>query len=356
MSNPVNEALPEDSLNALNQAVFSFLSEGGGLTTGLPTSLVQTELAALTGHFDITVPILFKVSCDYHQLDVAAASLNADLVKPLTPVVGSSLGLADMDKGLTKSAGFSARSLLRSVASSTDPVSPAALSSIAKSLMEGLGRAAPNLLVKNGLSELGQAATSLDCNAYRLVGELRRVTAHEQTAPPFMTFLDDALLGSLMGREYDENSKALFLDLQLATSSTDDNPGPSFINRLAGFLKERLEGAFDSDHAEHLLQLLLDTDDRMNAFKSELMKGIRADLALGDSVGLALGVGRAHLAGVSYAKYFNQMDAKALATGLKTLQDFDLLNAIPGIDLDRLDKRDFSVEALGGAFSADLGL
>lgn len=358
MTNPVNGALPKESLKALNQAVFSFLSEEGGLPTGLPTSVVQTELATLTGHFDVTVPLLFRASCDHHQLDVAAVSLNAALVKPMHPVVATSLGLVAMDKALTKSSGFSARSLLRSVASSTDPVSQAALASIAKSLMEGLGRAAPNVLMRNGLGELGQAATSLDCNAYRLVNELRRVTAHEQTTPAFMTFLDDALLSELMGRGYDQNSKALLLDLQRETSSTDESSGPSFINRLAGFLKERLAGTvdFDSDHAEHLLQLLLDTDEQISDFKSKLIKGIQADLDVSDSVSMALGVGRMHLAGVGYAKYFNQMDTKSLATGLKTRQDFELLSTVPGIDLDRLDKRDLGVEALGGCFSADLGL
>jgi hypothetical protein len=358
MSNPVNGALSKESLNALNQAVFSFLSEGGGLPAGLPTSLVQTELAALTGHFDVTVPLLFKASCDHHQLDVAAACLNPALVKPMHPVVAASKGLAGMDTFLEKSTGFSARSLLRSVAGSTEPVSQAALASIAGSLVAGLGHSEPNLVVKNGLREVAQAVTSLESNAYRLVDELRRVTALEPSAPAFMTFLDQSLLSSLMANEYDEDSKGLFIEFDLAEPATAANPNQSFASRLASFIKERLEAKvdFEDGHAEHLVQLLLDTDDQMNDFKSKFMKGIQADLDVTDSVSMALGVGRMFLQGAACAKHFNQMDAKVLAQGLKTRQDFELLNALPGIDLDRLDKRDFGVEALGGCFSADLGL
>jgi hypothetical protein len=216
--------------------------------------------------------------------------------------------------------------------------------------MVGLGQSAPNLVIKNGLRELGQAVTSLDSNAYRLVVELRRLTGLEPSEPAFMAVLDQSLLGSLMGNDYDEGNKGLLIEFDMAE--------PEFANRLAAFLKERLEAKvdFEDGHAEHLVQLLLDTDGNMSAFKAKLMKGIEADLDVTDNVSMALGVGRAHLQGVGYAKHFNQMDATVLAQGLKSRQDFELLNVVPGIDMDRLDKRDFGVEALGGCFSADLGL
>lgn len=358
MANPETGAIPKETLQALNQAVFSFLSVPGSSTTGLPAASVQAELATLSGHYDVTVSHLFNAACKHHQLDVAAASLAPDLVVPMHPVVATSPGLAGMDMALGKSSGFSVRALLRSVAESTESVSRPALASIAVGMMKAIGQKEPNVVVKNGLRELSLGVKSVDSNAYRLVRALRGLAELEPSAPPVMAHLDSAMLASLMSNDYDEDARALYLSLDQADSGSSALTSHSFTSRLAESIKLRLDGFDfgDDEHAIHLIQLLLDTDGAMTAFRSKLFNQIQQGFDATDGVGIAIEIGRLHLNNVSYEKHFNEMDPMALAAGLKTRELFEMFSVIPGIDLDRLDKRQMTVEALGGLFSSELGL
>lgn len=356
MTNRAPEAFPIEALEPLNQAIFSYLNEKDGPSAGALQAAVKSELATLSVTYDLSVHGLFKSACQHGLLEIAASAIDPQLVDAMLPVMGASQGLTGIDSALSKSKGYAARELLRAIAKVEIPSSQTGMTSMANSLLAHTGSDDPNILVKNGLIELAGGVTSPHKPAYQMLSALRLQCEHRLETPSVLKQLNRSTVEALLNLSFDDDVIELYQALEEFESSVDGNERYSTAAALGTHIRQGvLQEDFNGDRGWHLLELLLEQDPKLQAFKNSLMSRLCEDWDASDAIGLATAVGK-FTSGSDVHDLFNLMDAKVLAKGLKTSAHYENLSAISGIDLDRLNKRDLSTGALGSHFASELGL
>jgi len=356
MTNRAPETIPKEALEPLNQALYSYLKEPGDPSSEVLQAAVKTELATLSVTHDLSVHELFRSACQHGLLEIAASSIDPQLVDAMIPIMGTSQGLTGIDSALSKSKGYAARELLRTIAKTETLSSQTGMTSMANSLLAHTGSDEPNILVKNAIIELAGGVTSPHKPAYQMLNALRLQCEHRLETPAVLKQLNRSTAESLLDQSFDDDIIDLYQALEQFESSVEGNARYSTAAALCTHIRQGvLQEDFSGDRGWHLVELLLEEDPRLQAFKNSLMSRLCEDWDASDAIGLATAVGKLS-SNSGIHELFNLMDASILAKGLKTSTHYENLSAISGVDLDRLNKRDLSSGALGSHFASELGL